>query len=177
LALRAVSNGRSVDRHLVEAAALLHDIDKLDAVKPETAGMAHGDGSANWLTRRGYAELGPVIAGHPVTRLADGAWFNRWIDAASAEALIVSYADKRAGQRLESMADRFASWEHRYPPAQRAERARGAWTEETLREVRERAAEIERRACALAGVTPEVVSRLAWTGAAFAAAPAETGIR
>jgi hypothetical protein len=159
----------------VEAAALLHDIDKLDRVKVETAGMAHSDGSAEWLRRRGYSELGPVIAGHPVTRLADGAWFNRWISEASPGALIVSYSDKRAGQRLESMADRFASWERRYPPAQRAERARGTWTEQTLADVMERAAEIERRTCELAGVTPEMVARLAWTSAAFAAARRQTG--
>jgi hypothetical protein len=159
----------------VEAAALLHDVDKLEAVEAETAGMAHSDGSAEWLRRRGYEELGPVIVGHPVTRLADSAWFNGWIGAASPEALIVSYADKRAGQHLESMADRFASWERRYPPAERAGRARGAWTQNTIAQVRERAAEIERRTCALAGVTPEAVARLRWTGAAFAAVRPETG--
>ena len=161
----------------MEAAALLHDVDKLDAVKPETAGMAHGDGSADWLARRGYAELGPAIVGHPVTRLADGDWFARWIDSASPEALIVSYSDKRAGQRLESMADRFASWERRYPPARRAEHTRGTWTAETLQEVRERAGEIERRTCALAGVTAEDVARLAWTSPAFAAARSAMGAR
>jgi hypothetical protein len=153
----------------VEAAALLHDVDKLDAVQAETAGMAHADGSAEWLRRRGYADLGPVIVGHPVTRLADGAWFSRWIDEASPEALIVSYSDKRAGQHLESMADRFASWERRYPPAERAARARGAWTQHTIAQVRERADEVERRACALAGVTPEAVARLRWTAPALAA--------
>ena len=154
----------------MEAAALLHDLDKLERVKPELEGFAHADGSAEWLARRGYAELGPAIVGHPVTRLADGDWFDRWIEAASPEALIVAYADKRAGRRLESMADRFASWERRYPPAERVERARGTWTEEELARVWQRAEEIERRACALAGVAPSDVRRLAWTAAAFAAA-------
>jgi hypothetical protein len=153
----------------VEAASLLHDVDKLARVKPETAGKPHADGSADWLARRGYAELGPAIVGHPVTRLADGAWFDRWIETASPEALIVAYADKRAGQRLESMDERFASWERRFPLAQRAERARGTWTAETLAEVRQRAAVIENRTCALAGVRPGEVGRLAWTNAAFAA--------
>jgi hypothetical protein len=60
--------------------------------------------------------------------------------------LIVAYADKRAGQRLESMAERFASWERRYPPAETSRRARGSWTAETLAEVQARAEEIERRA-------------------------------
>lgn len=152
----------------MESAALLHDIDKLAAVKPDVEGLAHGEGSAEWLARRGYPELGPAIAGHPVTRLADAAWFADWIAAASPEALIVAYADKRAGQRLESMAERFASWERRYPPAERAARARGTWTAETLAEVQARAGEIERRVCRLAGVVPEDVRRLAWTARAIA---------
>jgi hypothetical protein len=170
LALRAHSAGRSLDRRLVEAAALLHDVDKLDRVKPQVAGLAHADGSADWLARRGCPELGPVIVGHPVTRLADVDWFERWIGSASIEALIVAYADKRAGQNLESMAERFASWERRYPPAREATHARSAWTVRTLAEVRGRSEEIERRVCRLAGVVPEDVRRLEWTGRAIAAA-------
>ena len=170
LALRAASAGRSLDRHLVEAAALLHDVDKVDHVKAEMAGLAHGEGSAAWLAGRGYRELGPAIAGHPVTRLADGAWFGGWIDSASPEALIVAYADKRAGQSLEPMAARFESWERRYPPAERAARTRGSWTAATLVEVRARAEELERRVCRLAGVEPAEVRRLRWTAGAIAAA-------
>jgi putative nucleotidyltransferase with HDIG domain len=172
LALRAAEAGRSVDRRLVEVAALLHDIDKLERVRADVAELGHGDAAAEWLARNGWPELGPVIAGHPVTRLADAAWFEEWLGCATAEALIVSYADKRAGQRLESMADRFASWERRYPPSERATRARGTWTPETLAAVRGRAAEIERRVCELAVVAPGDVRRLAWTSRALAAARA-----
>ena len=156
----------------MESAALLHDVDKLPMVKPQVQEAAHADGSAEWLARQGYPELGPAIAGHPVTRLADAAWFERWIATASSEALLVSYADKRAGQRLETMAARFASWERRYPPAERAARARGQWTAETLAAVRQRADIVERRACELAGVAPADVRRLAWTGPALADARA-----
>ena len=108
-----------------------------------------------------------------MTRLADGAWFDRWFADASAEALVVAYADKRAGQCLESMAERFASWQRRYPPAGRAAHAPGTWTEETLGAVRLRAEAIERRVCELAGVTPAGVRRLEWTGRAIAAAREE----
>lgn len=170
LAWRAASAGRSLDRRLVEAAALLHDVDKLDRVKLLVNGLTHGQGSAEWLARRGCPELGPVVLGHPVTRLADTVWYEAWIASASPEALIVAYADKRAGQRLESMTQRFESWERRYPPAERARRVRGSWTAHMLAEVRARAEEIERRACALAGVTPAEVRRLAWTDRAMAAA-------
>ena len=50
------------------------------------------------------------MAGHPVTRLLDGDRYRRWAAFASREERIVAYADKRAGQRLESMDARFASW-------------------------------------------------------------------
>jgi hypothetical protein len=167
LALRAVSAGRSLDRRLVEAAALLHDVDKLPLVRPAVADLVHGAGSAEWLARRGYPEVGEAIVGHPVTRLADGAWFDRWFAGASPEALVVAYADKRAGQKLESMAERFASWEGRYAPEERARRARGVWSAQTLAAVQARAEVLEARVCALAGVAPADVRRLAWTGRAL----------
>lgn len=170
LARRASSAGLSLDRRLVESAALLHDVDKLPSVRPHVDGLAHGLGSAGWLAGRGFPELGQAIVGHPVTRLADGRWFEEWMASASPEALIVAYADKRAGQRLESMAQRFASWERRYPPAQRAGRARGQWDAATLSQVQLRAGELERRVCAMAGVAPADVRRLRWTGRAVASA-------
>lgn len=154
----------------MESAALLHDIDKLASVRPETDGLPHADGSADWLARHGFPELGPVVVGHPVTKLADADSFERWLGTASPEALILAYADKRAGQRLESMAARFGSWERRYPPVARAGKPRGTWTAETLEAVWRRAEILELRVCELAGVTPEEVRRLAWTGAALRSA-------
>ena len=151
----------------MEAAALLHDVDKLPAVRPAVADLAHGAGSAEWLARRGHAELGPVIVGHPVMLLADGAWFERWLADASPEALIVSYADKRAGRKLESMTERFASWERRYPTGIRPTMVRGSWPPETMAAVRARAEVLEARVCALAGVAPADLRRLAWTGRAL----------
>jgi hypothetical protein len=102
-----------------------------------------------------------------VTKLADGAWFDGWLPSAPAEELILAYADKRAGQRLEPMADRFESWERRYPPEERARKARGTWSAETLAAVRDRAAAIEARVCELCGITPPEVRRLPWTGRAL----------
>jgi hypothetical protein len=170
LALRALRAGTHLDRRLVDAAALLHDVDKLEALRHDLDGVRHAEGSALWLARRGHPELGPVIAGHPVTRLADEGWFEEWLRDSGPEALIVSYADKRAGQRLESMAERFDSWQRRYPPEERSRRTRGGWTTDTVAAVRARSEEIERRVCKLASVRPEEVRRLAWTGRAIAAA-------
>jgi hypothetical protein len=110
---RAISvRGTPVDVRAVEAAALLHDADKLPG--GARGGLRHGDGSAAWLSDSGLGELAPLVRDHPVTRLADDADHARLADAAL-EARIVAYADKRAGQRLEPMADRFASWRRRYP--------------------------------------------------------------
>lgn len=150
--------GTPVDRAAVEAAALLHDVDKVLPATDPARTLRHGDGSADWLRRQGHPELSRLVAGHPVTRLADGEAFRRWAAFASREERIVAYADKRAGQRLESMDARFASWARRYP---------GAWDAATAAAVRARAGRLEAEVCAAAGVTPSEVRRLAWTASAW----------
>jgi hypothetical protein len=108
------------------------------------------------------------VANHPVTRLADEARYRRWSAFASREERVVAYADKRCGQRLESMADRFASWERRFPPADGG--PPGTWDAATVDRVRRRAQRLEQDVCRAADVRPEAVRRLAWTGRALAAA-------
>ncbi len=123
--------------------------------------LSHGEGSAAWLARQGHPELGPAVAAHPVTRLVDGERHRAWAADASPEERIVAYADKRAGQRLETMAARFASWQRRYP---------GGWSPAEAAAVRRRADELESDVCRAAGVAPNQVRRLRWTGAALGAA-------
>jgi hypothetical protein len=166
LAARIDARGTPVDRRLVESAALLHDADKALPGDDPARALPHGDGSAAWLTRMGHPELARPAAGHPVTRLLDSERHRRWAAFASREERIVAYADKRAGQRLESMDARFASWRRRYP---------GAWTEADLRAVRARAERLEADVCRAAGVRPADVRRLAWTGPALRAARARAG--
>ena len=134
----AATRTRQVDRSLVEAAALLHDADKALPPGDPAAGLPHGDGSAAWLARRGHPELGPAVA--------------------SLEERIVAYADKRAGQRLEPMSARFASWQRRYP---------GDWSAAEAVAVRRRADYLESDVCRAAGVAPNEVRRMRWTGAAL----------
>lgn len=152
LALRAAANGHPVDRSLVEAAALLHDVDKLSAAAVPT-GLRHGEGSAAWVVARGWPELAPVVRDHPVTRLVDPG-YAAWTRTAGIEARIVAYADKRAGQRLETMDERFASWARRYP---------GGWDDDVAARARAHARQLERDVCAAAGVTPAGVRRLRWS--------------
>jgi len=75
----------------------------------------------------------------------------------------VAYADKRAGQRLEPMAARFASWARRYP---------GGWDAATAITVRARAERLERGVCARLDIDPATVGRVRWTGPALGRAGA-----
>lgn len=168
LAARLAARGTRVDRRLVEAAGLLHDVDKLLARDDPARRLPHGDGSAAWLAARGHAELAAAVAGHPVTRLADPAWTDSWLAAAPQEARLVAYADKRAGQRIQPMAARFASWDRRYP---------GGWPGESPGLAWRHAVELEAAVCSAAGVGPAAVRRLAWTGPALSAARAERAER
>ena len=163
LAARIAERGTTLDRGVIEAAALLHDVDKVLPEDDPARALRHGDGSADWLTRRGHAELARAVAGHPVTRLLDGEAYRRWAAFASREERIVAYADKRAGQHVESMAARFASWRRRYPDS---------WDPVAWRRVEARAGRLEADICRAAGVQPHDVARLGWTGPALRAARA-----
>ena len=167
LAFRAVAAGRPVDRALVEAAALLHDVDKVLPADDPIRALRHGAGSAAWLMARGHPELAAAVTGHPVTRLA-APDADAWLDRASNEEILVAYADKRAGQHLLPMAGRFADWTRRYPEGVNWH----GWSGAEAAVVRRRAERIETAACALAGVAPRAVRRLPWTGRALAAARA-----
>lgn len=182
LAARASERGAPVDRAAVEAAALLHDLDKLAAAGAD-ARLPHGEGSADWLARHGMPELAPLVRDHPVSRLADDALVER-LSSAPLEARLVAYADKRAGRRLESMDERFASWRRRYPsgPAERTRRTGGGptgigWSSAVATGVEERARALEREVCSLAGVAPDKVSRLRWSRRAVREASRQRGSR
>ena len=160
LAARIDRRGTPVDRRLVESAALLHDVDKLLPADHPMRALAHGDGSAAWLSAHGYPELGRVVQGHPVTRLADETRYRHWAAFASREERIVAYADKRATQRLVSMDERFAGWLRRH----------GSIDPVIAGRVRVRAERLETDVCVAAGIRPSEVGRLRWTGAALRAA-------
>lgn len=169
LAARIEAQDIAIDRRLVESAALLHDADKALPSDDPARALPHGDGSAAWLTRVGHPELARAVAGHPLTRLLDGEQYRRWSAFATREERIVAYADKRAGQRLESMEARFTSWRRRYPHLDVDGRAMG-WDGADLHLVRARADRLEADVCRAAGVSPTEVRRLAWTGSALRAA-------
>jgi predicted hydrolase (HD superfamily) len=160
LAARIAARGIPVDRSLVEAAGLLHDVDEALPADDPARGLPHGHGSAAWVTARGHPELGPAIASHPVVRLLDAERAERWLASAPIEDRIVAYADKRAAKHLAPMDARFARWRRRY----------GDWAGADGAQARLRADRLEADVCAAAGVPPCGVRRLRWTARAFEAA-------
>jgi hypothetical protein len=120
----------------------------------------HGEAGAAWLSAHGHPELVEAVSLHPVTRLVTDAGAAA-LERASLEARVVAYADKRARQRVVSMAERFERWTRRH---------QGGWSPEVAATVWEHARDLETEVCGLAGCQPDQVARLAWTGPAFAAA-------
>jgi hypothetical protein len=167
LALRIDRRGIPINRPAVEAAALLHDVDKVLRKRlpldHPLRRLPHGDGSAAWLTEQGFPELARLVANHPVTRLVDEERYPTWSAFAGREERIVAYADKRAAQHLAPMRARFADWERRYG-------SNRGWDGPERGLAWNRAEHLEADVCRAAGVRPEEVRRLAWTGRAIRAA-------
>jgi putative nucleotidyltransferase with HDIG domain len=111
--------GRTLNRDLVRAAALLHDITKTRSL---TTGEQHSESGCNLLADRGYAEVGDIVRQHVKLDIYFGS------DSPS-EAEIVNYADKRVlHDRIVSLDERMAYILERYgaTPEYRA-RLRWLW--------------------------------------------------
>lgn len=143
--------GLRVDRAVVEAAALLHDIDKLFDKDDPLRALGHGDAGARWLELHGFSELSRAVAAHPITRLSDPERYAAWAAFSDRESRIVLYADKRAGQRVVTLAARLDGMERRHPKYVAS-----------LRVARARAERLEHEVCAAARIEPEEVRRLPW---------------
>jgi putative nucleotidyltransferase with HDIG domain len=106
-ARRLAGAGIPIDVGLVEVAALLHDIDKL-----ETRGGrgVHGLTGAAMLETMAFGELAPAVAGHPVSALLDDRRFPRgW------PSVVVSVADKHVAQTFLTIDERLDDMSERYP--------------------------------------------------------------
>lgn len=102
--------GIAIDPHLVEVAALLHDVDK---VETRGHGAEHGLMAARWMAERGFAELSEPIASHPILCLLDPSRAPRgWASVA------VAVADRRVAQGFVSIDERIDDLERRYPEVQ-----------------------------------------------------------
>jgi putative nucleotidyltransferase with HDIG domain len=101
------ATGIAIDPHLVEVAALLHDIDK---VETRDHGAEHGLTGARWMAERGFAELSEPIASHPILCLLDPSRTPRGWASVS-----VAVADRRVAQDFVSIDERIDDLQQRYP--------------------------------------------------------------
>jgi putative nucleotidyltransferase with HDIG domain len=96
-----------VDGALVEAAALLHDIDKIEIRR---SGGEHGIVGARRLEAMGYPELAMPVASHPITSLLDDDRFPiGW------PSVIVAVADRHVAQEFRTVAARLDDMTQRHP--------------------------------------------------------------
>jgi hypothetical protein len=160
LACRATGAGIAVDRRLTETAALLHDIDKALPREHPLRDLGHGAAGAAWISQAGHPELARAIQAHPVSRLADGGAAS-WVVEAPIEERIVTYADKRAEQRVVSLDQRFERWRRRHPEY-------GDGLDRAFAMARR----LETELCDAIGIAPTAVERLRWVDAAIARAEA-----
>jgi len=99
--------GVAVDPQLVEVAALLHDVDKLET---RDHGPQHGLLGARWIAERGFPELAEPIASHPIGCLLDPSRSPRgWA------AVAVAVADRHVAQGFVSIDERIDDLTRRYP--------------------------------------------------------------
>jgi putative nucleotidyltransferase with HDIG domain len=99
--------GVPVDVHLVEVAALLHDIDKLET---RGSGGSHGVVGAAWMVDAGHEELAIPIASHPVTALFDEERYPRgW------PSVTLSVADRHVAQEFLTIDERIDDLALRHP--------------------------------------------------------------
>jgi uncharacterized protein len=97
--------GEGLDRAKVQAAALLHDIAKMESLK---TGESHSRIGAQWLAGLGFEEVGEIVRQHVV--LDDNGSADR-----ITETQLVHYADKRVKHtKVVSLAERFDDLKERY---------------------------------------------------------------
>ena len=135
--------GLDLDRNMVRAAALLHDITK---TRSFSTGEMHTDTGGRLLAGRGYFEIGEIVRQH--VKL-DAYFAGETPD----EAEIVNYADKRVlHDRIVSMAERMAYILERYCRCEEyRQRLKWLW---------ERSEEMERRIFADLTIGPERIGAI-----------------
>ena len=109
--------GIPVDVELVEAAALLHDIDKVEIRR---SGGEHGIVGARRLEAAGYPELAIPVASHPIMCLLDDDRFPiGW------PSVLLAVADRHVGQEFVTVDERLDDMRARHPEhAEQIEAAR-----------------------------------------------------
>ncbi len=140
---RLIDLGHLLDRELVRASALLHDITKTRSFKTREN---HAETGGDFLRRQGYPEVGRIICQHVLLE-------DFKAHAPPTEAEIVNYADKRVlHDRISSLNDRMAYIRDRYcKKPEHVPRMERMWAESLA---------VEEKLFRLLGFKPEDVERL-----------------
>ncbi len=130
-----------LDRRLVEASCLLHDISKMYSIEN---GGEHALLACEFLERAGYGQVGQTVRQH--------VWLDAPVDEIPGinEAMVVNYADKRVRHHeVVSLEERFDDLFERYADTREKKRRMRLMYEETRR--------MEKRIFSAIGAAPDAL--------------------
>src|SRR4030043_1224485 len=138
LSMELNNRGQRIDLHLVEAAALLHDLTKTECLRTKED---HALTGSNLLKGMGYERIGDVVAEH--------IHLSREMDPSRiSEEAVGNYSDKRRQHdRIRSLEERFEDLKGRYGKSERAL--------ELLEGLRRATLEIERKIFSILEIDPD----------------------
>jgi uncharacterized protein len=138
LSVELNKRGQKIDLHLVEAAALLHDLTKTEGLKTKED---HAQTGSEVLKGMGFERVGEVVAEHIQL-------LNKKDPSSVSEEEVVNYADKRVQHdRIVSLEERFIDLKERYGKNPRAF--------EQLEQLKRDTFEIENKIFSILKVAPE----------------------
>lgn len=101
IAKKLKQKGIDIDLNLVNAASLLHDVDKIHTLENI---KLHGTTGHQWLSKKDHSKVGEIVKKHILPHHAES-----W------EEKVVNYADKRcSGGEIVSLDDRYEYIKRRY---------------------------------------------------------------
>lgn len=132
--------GEELDIEAIEAAALLHDITKMDGFR---TGKNHALTGADLLRRLGYYRIGAIVEHHIVIPKGEDR-------VRITEYELVNYSDKRVMHyRIVTIEERFQDILKRYGKNEKSKIMMGVW--------KERALQLERKIFSKLDIGPEVL--------------------
>lgn len=138
-----IAAGIEVNRQLVQASALLHDITKPRSFK---TGENHAQTGGQYLAHLGYAEVGEIVRQH--VTLDD-----YFVAATPDEAEVVNYADKRVlHDKVVPLDERMTYILHRY--------AKTKTRQELLKQLWEQTRLLEQRLFTHLNFTPDILDQV-----------------
>jgi len=141
-----VKEGVSINQQLLEAAALLHDLDKNMHTLPKEN---HPDAAVRVLRERGMEEVARLVEAHPLHAIVDVA-----ISPKTLEEKILYLSDKMVKHTIITVDERFALWRADRLPPDAVEVLDAAYPKVKL---------LEKELCTKIGFAPTDIAKLATT--------------